>query len=405
MRGRRLLLFRGIALFMSAALAFVSAEIGIRVWQTRKKAAAQSTVTPDVHGCFPGYETPGRGYESQENFPPMVFDAVTCYRPKPGHVGHGLKINRQGFRYPVDLDEPTPADTFRVFILGGSFAFGAGCPDDATYFRIAETKLRAQFPDRRIEVICAAAGAFNSLQEHFTLITRVARYRPNLVVFISGANDAYFSTKGQNALDGNDYLAYDAAIRGCIDGQILPRYYHGQVFRDPRAPFPPLYDDYNCKVRWLIEKVAYNTTGRGQTIAAVTPTSPDETADRFLYVQQLNHSWGRLQNVPTVLLLQPTISTVTKPKHPAERTIHGAHTAEFHEHLHGVFTAIRQRLGAQNAIPFHDLNDVVSKLDESDCFFADWVHAGETGQRVLGEYLAGILTEMIEPGVTPTKSP
>lgn len=400
MQRRRLWLFRGIAFLMSAALAMVCAEAVVRVWQSGKRAATKAEVQPDARGRFPGYDTPGRNYESQENFPPMVFDAVTCYRPEPGHVGKGARINAQGFRYPVDLDAPSEK-TFRVFVLGGSFAYGAGCPDEATYFRVAEHQLREQFPDRHIEVVCAAGGAFSSLQEHLTLITRVARHHPQLVIFLSGANDAYFATKGQSVLDGNDYLAYGAAIRGCVDGSILPRYYHGQVFRDPRAPFPPLYEDYTFKVRWLLDKVAYNRAGNPDRTNPSKSKPAHTTADDFLYVQQLNLGWGRTAAVPTLLLLQPMISTTTKLRHPAEVQIRESHTPEFHETLCGVHDEIRQKLAAQSDIAWQDLNDVVATMPADQCFFVDWVHAGETGQRVIGEHLAKLITERIN-SVIPT---
>ncbi len=398
MQRRRLWFLRGIALLMSGAVAFAGAEVAVRVWQTGKRAAAKVEVKPDANGCFPGYDTPGWNYESQENFPPMVFDAVTCYRPNPGHASNGVKINPQGFRHSADLNEPTPTNTFRVFILGGSFAYGAGCPDEATYFRVAEQLLQESDPARRFEVICAAAGAFSSLQEHATLISRVARYRPNLVVFMTGANDAYFSTKGQSVLDGNDYLAYDAAIRGCIDGEILPRYYYGQVFRDPRAPFPPLYEDYACKTRWLVDKVAYNAAQRGTKATTVPMTAPDRTADDFLYIQALNQAWGKSQKVPTLVLLQPTISTTAKPRHPAELKIASDHTAEFHQQLQAVYRAIRERLESQHEITWMDLDHGVSGLTAEDCFFVDWVHAGETGQRFVGEMLADVIANHLLPG-------
>lgn len=399
---RKIWLFRAIALSISGVLAFAFAEVGIRLWQTRKQAAAKVVLKPDASGRYAGYDTPGRHYESQENFPPMVFDAVTCYRPQPHHVGNGAHINGQGFRYPIDLAEPT-SETFRVFVLGGSFAYGAGCPDDATYFHIAEKQLQQQFPNRKIEVVSAAVGAFSSLQEHFTLIARVARHKPDLVIIVSGANDAYFATKGQSVLEGNDYLAYAAAIRGCIDGRILRRYYYDQVFRDPQAPFPPLYDDYNSKVRWLVEKVTYNATA--QTPKPVTTEDAMElsTADDFVYVQRLNAAWGREENVPTLLLLQPMISTVTKPLHERESAIHNQHTADFHTIMRHVHTQIRQRLANQMEIPWNDLTETVSAMSKDQCFFVDWVHAGETGQRFVGEHLAELIAERISNGAATVR--
>lgn len=400
MAPRRVWLFRAIALSISGVMTFAVAEAIVRIWQMRKQAAARVVQKPDASGRFPGYETPGRNYESQQNFPPMVFDAVTCYRPEPGHVGNGLHINRQGFRYPTELTESS-ADIFRVFILGGSFAFGAGCPDEATYFRLAEDQLRKRYPNRKIEVVCAAGGAYSSLQEHLTLISRVARYDADLVIFITGANDAYYATRGQRVLDGNDYLSYGAAIRGCIDGHILPRYYYGQVFRDPNAPFPPLYEDYVCKMHWLIDKVRYNTMAPPPRTITVDDVAPREIAADFLYLQRLHTAWGRTKKVPTVVMLQPTISTTTKAKHSHELHIAANHTDDFHGILQAVYEQMEAGLKEQSELVWYDLDDIVSDMSESECFFVDWVHTGENGQRVLASNLADIISDYLKSPVQP----
>lgn len=127
------------------------------------------------------------------------------------------------------------------------------------------------------------------------------------------------------------------------------------------------------------------------------------TADDFVYVQRLNAAWGREENVPTLLLLQPMISTVTKPLHDRESAIHNLHTADFHTIMRHVHTQIRQRLANQMEIPWNDLTETVSVMSKDQCFFVDWVHAGETGQRFVGEHLAELIAERISSGTATVR--
>lgn len=88
--------------------------------------------------------------------------------------------------HPCVLGEK-PADTLRIFILGGSAAMGT--PNAAFSFgRILEVMLEEQYPTRKFEVINAAMTAINSL-----VVTEIARdcaaHEPDLFVVYMGNNE------------------------------------------------------------------------------------------------------------------------------------------------------------------------------------------------------------------------
>lgn len=376
-----------IVLVMSAL-----AEIGVRVVMAVKRQKAAALTMYD--GKIPQYTTHGLSYGSQDNFAKMIFDPVVTYRPQPSHRGKGYSINAQGFRYRRDLASPKPPGTIRIFILGGSFAFGAGVPDGYTYFEVMEADLQKRFPDKKIEVVCAAVGAYNSLQEYLLLATRIIRYRPDLVIDLTLANDAYFTTKGQNVLDGNDYLCYQGAIRACIDKKIIGRYYYGQIFRDPDASFPPLWGDYWFKLHWAWDTALFRVWGKISDKVKHQPLDPAGAAARFCYVQKLLRACCALEGIVPLTFLQPTISTTQKALHPVEKKLQEGY--RFQERVFQEIYAQVTNLSRQESLNFIDINADMAGLGEDFCFFVDWVHAGETGQKWLGGYLAEKVAPVIE---------
>ncbi len=85
------------------------------------------------------------------------------------------------------LERPKPADTYRIFVLGGSAAMGT--PEPAFGFgRVLEVLLEERYPDTGFEVVNAAMAASNS---HVALeIARdCARRRPDLFAVYLGNNE------------------------------------------------------------------------------------------------------------------------------------------------------------------------------------------------------------------------
>jgi hypothetical protein len=336
----------------------------------------------------PQYVTPGLSNGGQDNFAEMVFSPVLTYRPKENHQGRGYKINRQGFRRQTDLASPKGADTVRIFVLGGSFAFGAGVPDGYTYSEVMESQLQKRFPRQHIEVVNAGVGGYTSLQEYLLLATRVVRYEPDFVIFLTLANDALFSSKGQDILDGNDALDYEGAIKACLNQRVVPRIYHGQVFYDPDEPYPPLWEDYHFKLLWTIDQALFRLKGKIAKKVVFQPLPAKVAARRFCYIHDLKKVWCQLEQMPMLTFLQPIISSTKKPLHPEERAIWERLKEENNRVFSELYGAVRQQLATDLNHSIFDINDEMRLLGPDTCAFVDWVHFGEVGQKWLGEYLA-----------------
>ncbi|MFH0958190.1 MAG: discoidin domain-containing protein, partial [Pseudomonadota bacterium] len=112
--------------------------------------------------------------------------------------------NNAGFRDPLDIEAQKPADEFRIFVTGGSTAFGLGPIGEAseamnfysiqfieTIAHYMEKILNASAPieGKRIRVYNAAVWghAFQHLMLRYP--TKLRQYKPDVVISLDGANE------------------------------------------------------------------------------------------------------------------------------------------------------------------------------------------------------------------------
>ena len=88
--------------------------------------------------------------------------------------------------HPCVLGEK-PADTLRIFVLGGSAAMGTPNPS-FSFGRILEVMLEEQYPTRKFEVVNAAMTAINSLVVR-EIAGDCAAHEPDLFVVYMGNNE------------------------------------------------------------------------------------------------------------------------------------------------------------------------------------------------------------------------
>jgi hypothetical protein len=91
---------------------------------------------------------------------------------RPPHADPICVINEQGFRHPVTV--PREKTRPRVFVLGGSFAFGAGGAREDAYYL---AHVRRAFPE--LEFINAAGSSFVARQQLVHLALNVMPLHPD----------------------------------------------------------------------------------------------------------------------------------------------------------------------------------------------------------------------------------
>lgn len=166
-------LLRRLAVILSLFIAFVIAEVGLRVY------ARFSNYIPKVD----------------------LYDAPHHYLgraliPNARYAGGSasIHINSRGFR-GADFDLPKPEGTYRIFALGGSTTFGyypATSADDQTYPAILQARLNDENPlsgIKRYEVVNAGVPGYSLRTSLQNLAARVLFLQPDMVVVYHLTND------------------------------------------------------------------------------------------------------------------------------------------------------------------------------------------------------------------------
>ncbi|MDJ0732180.1 MAG: SGNH/GDSL hydrolase family protein [Crocosphaera sp.] len=114
------------------------------------------------------------------------------------HEGKGwISVNKDGLR-DKEYSKEKPENTFRIAVIGDSFAEAIQVNAEDTFWSLMETKLPQcqRFQNQTVEVINFGVGDYGTAQEYMTLKYHVSQYSPDLVVLaIFTGNDIINNSK------------------------------------------------------------------------------------------------------------------------------------------------------------------------------------------------------------------
>jgi len=155
---------------------FGGLEIGVRVWQSSTFGANSSRSI-------------------------ALRDRFTAWRNNPNYGHVDRHINGQGFRRDGNISLDKPPGTIRVFLTGGSVAYGwtTNWPHiekrvdrlfgNQTISHYMEEILNASFPTKRWEVINAAVVGYQLNLEQAQTQSVLLKFKPDFVIYLDGHND------------------------------------------------------------------------------------------------------------------------------------------------------------------------------------------------------------------------
>lgn len=137
------------------------------------------------------------------------FDDYKNIHPTPHYQDtRGVTHNGQGFRRTEDVSMTKAPNTYRIFLMGGSTAYGLGSlspkgqlkypvlNNNETIDHYVEELLHHHVPSRRFEVINAGIPSHSSHHHLIYLNQMILKYHPDMIIFIDGTNDYYPWEKG-----------------------------------------------------------------------------------------------------------------------------------------------------------------------------------------------------------------
>lgn len=115
-------------------------------------------------------------------------DKILGYRLKPDQNLGSIVINKQGFSQPEEVDICRPKNSLRIMAVGESTTQGHSI--QASYPLILQKIIRENSTlEKKIEVINAGVSGYISDQWRLLTETKLAQYKPDIVLFYVGWND------------------------------------------------------------------------------------------------------------------------------------------------------------------------------------------------------------------------
>ena len=347
-----------------------------------------------------------------------------------------FSINSLGFRRPEPVSVIPPAQTSRVFLVGGSTAFGMNglypqiAPKPLSYhdtidYQLQELLQRHQ-SDRRVEVINAAVPEYRLYQELTLFQEKLVNLRPDAVIFIDGHNDISFLTAGSSLImQAAPYWGNRHAWRAerVLNHPIVGPLFFMDIYLGRHSYFyhglSSMFQRYGSRVTW---------TGDASNLWGVEAFRPEQEAafqkkyaERLAGLQQALPLYVNLvkdlkaiassRGIPVIYVLQPEI--VTEPSELlSERDAVVQRLAFEHHRDFGTFAwrylvrAISQALESLSSDDFRvlDLTKVASRADETP-LYTDYCHLTREGNGVISDRLYQLLAKMMVRRGRPNGEP
>jgi lysophospholipase L1-like esterase len=330
------------------------------------------------------FETEGEFFGKYAVMSKMDDDPVLGLLPKPYDTGPVYKINGQSFRYDEDIPEKPGENEIRVFITGGSTAWGAGVSMDQLYSSVAEKYIGELLPDKKVRFISAGIGGSVSTQERYWLESHILNFHPNYVMMFSGWNDSYAAYSGDRKFS-----------------DVLARKYNYTYPWKKRPDIGKLYpeispDDYAFKSLYFIDLFFRN--------AEVYEIVKSHILDEGIPVETVlknNEAISKLLKslgIEFVYVLQPTPFLTRKNLSVCEKDVlkfFASGYQLFPDYNASIYEILRERLplhAAENHYLYVDADDIIAGTD--DGIFFDYVHMGERGNRLVGEEMARLIHDL-----------
>lgn len=341
------------------------------------------------------------------------FDDYKNVHPTPGyHNGKGIHHNAQGFRRDQDTPIEKPHDTYRIFLMGGSTAYGlqslskygqekySVIRNDETIDHYLEEYLRSRVPGKTVEVINAAITSHFSHHHLIYLNQTILKYHPDMVIFIDGFNDYFAYEKGFDQF--RDYAYQERAHLYMAEPTVEAwvGYTGWWLFR--KSHFVHLTAK-TIRPIWMSVKLIGRKRAHIDVEEALSNLAVNAQAN-FVKMVERNSLILRHEGVVPVFVLQPEIVfEQSKVFSDMERLIFGEMSGHWQENFVEFKNKARPMVvdymtqsTSRTGSLFFDLTDPFGGLSEDA--YTDYCHLTPMGNKRLAEELGARLVPLIGAG-------
>ncbi len=339
------------------------------------------------------------------------FDEYKNITPAPNyHNTKGIHHNAQGFREDVDTPREKGANTYRIFIMGGSTAYGlqsmsrygqekySVLRNSETIDTYLEEYLRGKVDDRKVEVINAAVTSQYSHHHLIYLNQTVLKYDPDMVVFIDGFNDYFQYGKGFDQFRDYGYQERAHLYMGPPTIEAWTGYSGWWLFR--KSHFVHLASK-TLRPVWIAIKSVGQSRMHIDVDTALHNLEINAKAN-FMKMVERNSLILRHEGVVPVFVLQPEIAfTQSKVFSPLERQIYEELDQQWQENFVEFKNKARPRVveyllqsTARTGSVFLDTTDIYGGF-EGDAY-TDYCHLTPMGNKRLAENIGERILPLLD---------
>ena len=347
------------------------------------------------------------------------FDDYKNFSLTPGYVNtEGVYHNAQGFRRRDDTPLAKSAGVYRIFLMGGSTAYGLGSlsrygqakypllRNDETIDYYLQEYLNERTEGHKVEVINAAITSHGSHHHLIYLNQKILRYSPDMVIFIDGFNDYYPYDKGFDQFRDYAYQARAHTFMTETTAETWLSYTGWLMFR--KSHFVHVTARALRPVWVQISRMRGATRKRILVEEALTNLRANASAN-FVKMVERNALILKHEGVEAVFTLQPEIVLEKKKVlTELEHKIYGEMDTEWEENYvefknkaHPIVVEMLTKATARTGGAFYDLTEVFEGVKEDA--YTDYCHLTPMGNKRVAEYLGDKLLPVIRGDRRPDR--
>jgi lysophospholipase L1-like esterase len=369
------------------------------------------------------------GYTVFQNVPGHSFrtSAIKADPTEPDPV-----LDEHGFLHDTPITREKPTGTFRIFLLGGSTAFGAGqniryhsvhpYPDGLYAYPSSiagqlQRYLQSHDPTRHYEVINAAGFERRIHQSLIQYLQTLSQFHPDLIINLDGMNDVYSVVTGTPFEDLEQqipfyvelYQGQKSLLRYSSTYYVLSTAYSKWVNRQssaepaPTSAVPTPAASAGSTVGTTGRPTKSSSESTGRDFYEKSKPRYTKNAERLLQIVRQYFAVLKADRTPSLFVLQPLLNRrkTNKQLSDIERKLVEVmvpsagdtsaaldQSALVIEYFFDDFLSAAFRKAAEEyGVEYLDLNAEIASLGPDVEFYVDYCHLTPEGNRRVAEIL------------------
>jgi lysophospholipase L1-like esterase len=351
-----------------------------------------------------------QGYDG-EHLLQYVFDPYKNLLPTPNYVDvRGVHHNAAGFRRTGEVSRTPPPNTYRIFLMGASTAYGTGglwphlqreyavLADSVTISAYLERLLDERLSGVGVEVINAGIPSTWTHHDFIYLNQSVLRYNPDMILFLDGFNDFYFFGEDHDQFADYAYQEHSTVIMGPPTVRALISMNAWWLFRKSALAHVLIRSGRNLK-RLVTPQSAQPPIDVDVALERVESVFRNNA----LKMMERSSMVARHEGVIPVFMLQPLL--VLERERPGlegiERDLfefnvnsYRPNYEEFMRRAVPRLAQVQQEQLAEVGGEFIDLTGIFSEAEGQ--IFTDYAHLTPRGNEILARYVLDRIMPMIQ---------